>query len=122
MSHPRAGGEGQRPYEEKDPRFEIPSADFDRSSSPEMKDTEAVRSGPHMFSGLVQVHEDEGRSGVINLFHELRSRNYDDRRTEGLTVSTSRSKIMKLAEPQDPRIHGHFEPCGDDRRPLLQLG
>ena len=31
-----------------------------------MKDGEAVCSSAHMRSGLVQVHEDEGRSGVTS--------------------------------------------------------
>ena len=69
MPHTRAGGKVQRPYQERVPRFEILSADFDSYGPQEMKDAEAVRSSAHMFSGLVQVHEDEGRFVVISVFH-----------------------------------------------------
>lgn len=38
-----------------------------------MKDSEAVNPSAHMFSGLAQVHEDEGRSGVISVFRVAHS-------------------------------------------------
>ena len=54
-----------------------------------MKDTEAVSPSAHMVSGLVQAHEDEGRSGVISASHELRGRYDDGKATEGVTTSTT---------------------------------
>lgn len=54
-----------------------------------MNSTVAVKRSVHMFSGLVQVHEDEGRSAVISLSGGLRramNRSDDDKATERLTL------------------------------------
>ena len=54
-----------------------------------MNDTVAVNRSVHVFSGLVQVHEDEGRSAVINASSGLRrvmNQCDDDEATEGLTL------------------------------------
>ena len=54
-----------------------------------MNSAVAVKRSAHIFSGLVQVHEDEGRSGVISVSRGSRrvmNRCDDDKATERLTL------------------------------------